>query len=560
MSKAKLPLRIYILIVLFLCHLLSVTYESDLYGNIFSPIVAFYSSYVIYSSVKKRAQKETDLTWYFLFAFTFLWGIIDTLWLIYDSFLSIDVNDTLIPSLYTFPSIILAGLVLYVFGRVHKKWNKFQLLTDITGIGIILMILIWSFIFSKTSMRYESSFDFINTTVYMLSDFIVLASYIVFYFSARKKKTPISFNTVFGGILIYTFTDFYYAYLDLTGMYNANTLIDSSYTLTCTLFAVGAYFRSIRPIKAQSTDKSYETLPYNYGNSKKFQILVILPILVLLYPFIGWHNFLIILIIIGVHQLTSRYIQVSIKTDYLLKKEQHINEYLEQAIQEKISDLKLANKALKEISNKDGLTGLYNRRYFLNNLDELINDTSCSKFALLYMDMDRFKAINDTHGHEVGDQVLYSLSKRFANHCKDNCTVYRVGGDEFAVIIKDYEDTSYLYDIIDSLLKISESPIRIPPYVFNVSLSIGVAKYPKDAKDKGTLLKYADIAMYEAKITHTNQKYFFFDSDLSEKVQKKHSLEVMLKNSNFDNEFKLYYQPQYRTSDNKLVGMEALLR
>ena len=121
MSKAKLPLRIYILIVLFLCHLLSVTYESDLYGNIFSPIVAFYSSYVIYSSVK-----------------------------------------------------------------------KFQLLTDITGIGIILMILIWSFIFSKTSMRYESSFDFINTTVYMLSDFIVLASYIVFYFSARKKKTPIS--------------------------------------------------------------------------------------------------------------------------------------------------------------------------------------------------------------------------------------------------------------------------------------------------------------------------------------------------------------------------------
>lgn len=73
-------------------------------------------------------------------------------------------------------------------------------------------------------------------------------------------------------------------------MYNANTLIDSSYTLTCTLFAVGAYFRSIRPIKAQSTDKSYETLPYNYGNSKKFQILVILPILVLLYPFIGWHT------------------------------------------------------------------------------------------------------------------------------------------------------------------------------------------------------------------------------------------------------------------------------
>ncbi len=130
------------------------------------------------------------------------------------------------------------------------------------------------------------------------------------------------------------------------------------------------------------------------------------------------------------------------------------------------------------------------------------------------MDMDRFKAINDTHGHEVGNQVLYSLSKRFTNHCKDNCTVYRVGGDEFAVIVKNYEDTSYLYDIIDSLLKIS----------------------------------------------HNNQKYFFFDSDLSEKVQKKHSLEVMLKNSNFDNEFKLYYQPQYRTSDNKLVGMEALLR
>ena len=85
-----------------------------------------------------------------------------------------------------------------------------------------------------------------------------------------------SFNTVFWGILIYTFTDFYYAYLDLIGMYNANSLIDSSYTLTCTLFAIGSYFRSIRPIRlASSTETPYEALPYNYGNSKKFQTLIV---------------------------------------------------------------------------------------------------------------------------------------------------------------------------------------------------------------------------------------------------------------------------------------------
>lgn len=359
---------------------------------------------------------------------------------------------------------------------------------------------------------------------------------------------------------MYVFSNFYFAYIELSNSYNPNTFIDASYTLTATLFAFSAYARSIYADKPKEIKNVNDNLPYNYGKTKNTHIAIAFLVLGLFYTSIGLSNFLILVILAAFYILASKYIQISIQTEHLLKKEIEMNDNLEKIIEEKTYDLKKANKLLEDISNKDNLTGLYNRRYFLNHMQELIDNESCNKFALLYIDMDRFKVINDAHGHEVGDKVIVSLSKRFANHCKKGCNVYRIGGDEFAIIAENYVDLEELEIIIKTLLKISQHPIVISPYTFSIDISIGIAKYPKDSKDKNTLLKFSDIAMYEAKNSHSNIKYFFFDNILNEKVQEKHHLEVMLKNANFDKEFQLYFQPQYTTKDHALVGMEALLR
>lgn len=565
MDKTSKHTKIYILFFLFLLHLISVIVENDLWGNIFSPIVCFYASYIIYISIKSKDKKNQDKTCYFLLGFVLIWGIVDFLWVFTELVLNIDIYETPIPYFYTIPSMILALLAVNLFRKFYKKWDKYQLLIDVVAVCLILIILIWSFVFSATVIEFELSLASFNIVVYMLSDFITLASFIILYFSFKNKTTALSFNIVFLSIIIYVISNLYFIYLDINDLYIANTWIDVSYTLVVSLFALGVYFSKSQPFFEYLTNPSdsigEDTLPYNYGDKKNIHTVAFISITAFFIPVIGIYNFLMVLVIIAVNKFLNKYIQMSIKTDFLLKKELNISKYLERAVDEKTQELIKANKTLEDISNKDNLTGLYNRRFFFKELHTLIDEDLCKSFALLYMDMDRFKAINDFHGHETGDKVLLSVSHRFKEHCeKHNYMIYRIGGDEFIIIAQDYENEEKLKEFIDELLYIVEKPILLPPYTFSVSVSIGVAKFPQDAQDAESILKYSDLAMYFAKQSKACKRYFFFDSTLSEKIQRKHKLEVMLKNADFDKEFQLYFQPQFRITDKKLVGAEALLR
>ena len=560
MDKNKFPIKIYMLSILFLLHLVAIALLNDFWANILSPAVLFFSSYVIYSSVLINKSLDKTKIYLFFFIFTTVWGIIDLSWFIYETFLHIDPLTTMIPYLYTIGSLILTIQALFIYSKSLKQWNKYQLFIDVFSISICLSILMWSLTFSKSNLIFEFNIDQIISLFSMICDFITLTLYTLFFLSNRKKKTSKPFYYAFAGIVLYVGSNFYFVYIDIMNLYIPNTLIDASYTLTGLLFGLSAYLRSIRSVKINKFKNDDAELPFNYGNHSNSYLIILLPFLVTLTPIIGVRNLFIIVIILISYLFSSKYIQISIKAEYLLKKEKNMNENLEKILEERTLDLRNANKILEDISNKDSLTGLYNRRYFLKTLKEFVESNSFPKFALLYMDIDRFKAINDSHGHDIGDKILILLSERFKHKCKENWILFRVGGDEFAIIVKNYKDTEELKVMISTLLYITEQPISIKPYLFNINLSIGISKYPSDAKDMNTLLKYADIAMYEAKKCHSSLKYFFFDNDLSNKIQRKNHLEVMLKNTDFDNEFELYFQPQYRISDNTLVGMEALLR
>lgn len=560
MDKTKIPTKIYILSLLFLLHLTAVILENQFWGNLLSPTVFFFVSYIIYSSVLVKKELDKSKIYLFFFIFTVTWGFIDCSWFIGYNIFKIDVTATFIPYLYSICSVILTFQALFLYIKSLKQWNKLQLFIDVICISVSLCILMWSFFFSRATIEFELNITNISSFLYMLCDFITLTLYTLFYFSNRLKKTSIPFYYAFAGILIFVPSNFYYVYLNTVNLYAPNALLDATWTFMALLFAFSAYTRCLSPLKSRTPTIEKKIYPYNYGRYKDVPIIISIIILAFFIPVIGYKIFFAILAIVIFHIFSSKYIQYSIKLEYLLKKEKEMNENLEKIIEEKTRDLRKSNKILEDISNKDNLTGLYNRRYFLKSLLELVKNKNCIKFALLYMDVDRFKAINDSHGHELGDKILVCLSNRFKNHCKENCEVYRVGGDEFAILIKDYNDTKELQEKINMLLYITSESIAINPYLFNVNLSIGLSQYPLDARDTSTLLKYADMAMYEAKKSHNKQKYFFFDADLSYKMQRKNTIEIMLKNADFDNEFILYFQPQYRIYDNALVGMEALLR
>lgn len=548
---------VYTLLGIFLIYFISVLFKSNFGGNILSPTVAFLSSFIILSALKKINNYRS--CWIFLFFYSFIWGVADLFWFIYDNIFLIDpINVNFINVLYTLPNLFLVISVTLYYAYNFKKWNLFQLVLDMIAISAILIVVLWDFVFLRTTFQLYSNFEYINTIICIFFNFYILSGIIVAFVSTRKKKINKGYFIIIAGIIIVTIIDYYYAYLYLMKLYHPNTIIDGIYMISNVLFALGATYEAYYLSIKQTINK--DELPENIRKPQKLTFVFILFYVLYLIGFFSFKMLIICVSISVLYWILTSQIQEGIRNKYLLKTELEINEHLEKIVQERTRELTIANKHLEEISNKDSLTGLYNRRYLYNYLDSLISDNMNKSFTLLYIDTNRFKSINDSYGHHIGDKVLYTLSNRFLKNGMPNCTAFRIGGDEFAVLIENYFDKVFINSVAERILGLIQTPISVYPYTFTVTASIGIVSYPEDAKDKDILMRYADIAMYEAKKTQRGNNYLFFDSELIKKIERKNEIEFFLKSANYDKEFVLYYQPQYSTINHSLIGMEALIR
>lgn len=551
---------VYALLGIFSIYFISVILENNLLGNILSPIVAFMSAFLILKSLKRIESYK--LCWFFIFLCPLIWGGADFFWLIYDNILLIDpINIDFVNIIYTLPNLFLVMFMTVYYAYNFKKWNLYQLIIDVVAISSMMAVMLWSFIFSKTGFEFHSDIEYINIVVYIFLDFYLLCGIGVVYISKGLKDINKSYYYVIAGTIICTFTDYFYSYLYLTNSYKANTLIDGIYMTSNVLYALGAYYNASHTTSTNITLKEKLNFPENVRKPKKsiftFTILFYFLYLIKIFSF---REFMISVTICVLYWILTTHVQAGMRNKFLLKTELEINEHLEKLVSDRTKELTEANKYLEEISNKDHLTGLYNRRYLINYLDSLINNKQNKKFALLYIDANRFKSINDSYGHEIGDKVLCVLGKRFLDNCMPNCTAFRIGGDEFAVLIENYTDKSSIDKICDRILNLIQVPLSIPPYYFTITASIGIALYPYDTKNRDLLMRYADIAMYEVKNKYNKNNYLFFTKSLSEKSERKHEIEFHLKNADYNKEFVLYYQPQFSTKDQSLIGMEALIR
>ena len=222
-----------------------------------------------------------------------------------------------------------------------------------------------------------------------------------------------------------------------------------------------------------------------------------------------------------------------------------------------ISVRKGAEAVIKKMAYYDVLTGLPNRALFEKKIRSQL--LTKKRFALIYMDLDNFKTVNDTLGHVAGNELLKIISDLMKSIMNDSENIARLGGDEFVILVPEVnsiEEVSYLANKITCLFN---KPLTISNKEFNLTASIGIAIYPEDGKDFNSLMKNADIAMYYAKELGKN-RCEFFTKEMNERIIEKLELENSLRAAIKNNEFKVFYQPQVNIETGNIDGMEALVR
>jgi len=230
---------------------------------------------------------------------------------------------------------------------------------------------------------------------------------------------------------------------------------------------------------------------------------------------------------------------------------------MRQAVKKQI----LAEQEITHLAYIDTLTGLANRRLFMDRLDHALQQTERHNrtVALFYLDIDHFKKVNDSLGHDQGDSLLKTIAERMSKHVRKSDTLARLGGDEFVFLFTSLHKAEEAATIAQSILKTFEKPFNLSGHDFFITPSIGIALYPCDGSDSGTLLKHADIAMYSAKQKGRNT-YVFFSPEMDQKIQARHEMESCLRNALSGKQFSLAYQPQIDLRTGQIVAAEALLR
>jgi diguanylate cyclase (GGDEF)-like protein/PAS domain S-box-containing protein len=230
------------------------------------------------------------------------------------------------------------------------------------------------------------------------------------------------------------------------------------------------------------------------------------------------------------------------------------------AIFSDISERKIAQERIQQLAHYDVLTGLPNRVLFSDRLEQAIISAqrNHTNIALLFLDIDRFKQINDTLGHGVGDRLLQNVGQRLLGCVREQDTVSRQGGDEFIVVLSDAGSAGAEL-VAQKILQSIIQPYVIEQHDLRITASIGIAVYPDHAQDSESLIKYADVAMYQAKESGRNC-YLSFHPAMNESSYERLKLENALRGALERNELRVYYQAQVNLQDGRVIGCEALVR
>ena len=542
------------LTALITAYLIAALFRSDAWCNIVAPLNDFAAVGILYFAYRKSDHSNKASVTVLLFTLACaIWGIADIIWATI-SFSGGNPDESFVlAAIYTLTNgFLFSALIVFVYHQ-FRKWQIVQFGIDLIISGLLTCVLFWILFLHKDNSIVKTllSDDF-TSMLSIIIDILICISIFTYFLSIRSGKIPVFLRIISFGLVLFAFNDIFYYYIDYHGQYSPSSIYDFLYTFSLIIIAFGALWKTYK------SSSEYDFTGFtNVGGRRRWVYLLIYPIVAILFPITGVMSVQINLLdivtfalLIFLYWASCKYVQVSLEKESLLK---HSNELLEQRIADQVSELTF-------LANQDTLTSLYNRRYFVSCIDDKLKSMhSNDTMALVIIDMDRFKTINDTFGHDVGDRVLIDFSQRIMewNYC--GATIARLGGDEFAVMFvgnytqKDIED--FCSEIIDTCCR----PFNISDNNLSLTMSAGIAISSAEACDGKTLMQNADIAMYQAKSQGYN-KYLVFTPIMSQDFKKTAEIEVLLRQTAPDKDFELYFQPQYRLPNMELLGAEALIR
>jgi diguanylate cyclase (GGDEF)-like protein/PAS domain S-box-containing protein len=250
-----------------------------------------------------------------------------------------------------------------------------------------------------------------------------------------------------------------------------------------------------------------------------------------------------------------KWISVSVIRDSEGRVKNHIATFVD------ITARKAAEKHIYQLAHHDPLTGLYNRFSLEERLGQALMQVQreSGKLALMFIDMDRFKVINDTLGHNVGDMLLVEIAKRLQAAVRDSDIVARIGGDEFVVVLTGIDESLAAMTVAAKMVISLGAPYEIGEHLLHSTPSVGISLFPEDSRDAEGLMKSADTAMYHAKAQGRNN-YQFFTKELNAAAQERFALERDLRVALERGQYEVYYQPKIETCGGRVSGVEALIR
>lgn len=521
---------------------------------------------ILFAVFWKITGKE-KIFWLFIFIGVLNFAIAEIIWVYSESILGKEVLSPGWPDLF-----YLLQIAFYLVALLYHGWHSrrdFQPLKFVFDVGIVMATftaLSWHFLIREVIIGPASLLALVVSAGYPIGDLILLFGLASFYTGSVRLFSRNVLSLITASLLFQIAADSIYLYKSVAGGYDSGNFFDSFWAISFFLMALAGLFAleervAATPPPALRHTKAGAGLLLPYGS-------MILLFITMIFEQKNGMDGLIVGAAVIVALIILRQIVTLTENRKLLEQYHHLNEVLEHKISQRTQELSIKNEQLTETMHQmqhmayhDVLSGLPNRRLFLDKLEAAMAEARfhSHKLAVVFIDLDRFKNINDTHGHEFGDLLLKDFSHKMEVNLRKDDTVSRQGGDEFTLILNKIAEEEDIVPLIKRIQSVLAQPITVNGQELDISMSIGIAVYPEDGQTTEELLKHADMAMYQAKEQGRNN-YQFFSEDMNAIVTRKVQLEKGLRRAIVNEEFILHYQPQVSAATGSVTGMETLIR